>query len=565
MSEMNNAIIPLITFLPLFGIALILFVDKEKQTMTRIIGFLTAAVNFVFSLHLFVHFDPRVAGMQFETKVMDRTGGLIQERIPEWIPGLVKYHVGVDGISLFLVLLTTFLIPIVLLASWTDIKHRVKEYVISMLLLETALVGVFVALDLILFYVFWELVLIPMYLLIGVWGSHQKKNFLGIEMEGRIYSAVKFFIYTMVGSLLMLVAIIALYFLASPRTFDFVELQTALRQTPLLASAQMWLFAAFALAFAIKVPMFPFHTWLPDAHVDAPTGGSVILAGVLLKMGTYGFLRFCIPLFPDAAEVLVPFICILAIVGIIYGALVALAQPDMKKLVAYSSVSHLGFVMLGLFVYKSSIEGMAGAVLQMVNHGLSTGGLFLAVGVIYERRHTRLIRDFGGLTAVMPMFFVCFLIITLSSIGLPGLNGFVGEILVLQGAMKHNFWYCAFAATGVILGAIYMLRTFRSVMYGTVDKEENRKLPDLRPHELAAFVPLILAIFLIGLYPKPFLEKIEPALKQMRNAMMATSMNRSIAARPRPTPTTTPTRGYATNHEARITDYAIRNTQYALR
>ncbi|MCS6859038.1 MAG: NADH-quinone oxidoreductase subunit M [Abditibacteriales bacterium] len=523
MSELNNAIIPLITFLPLFGVFLILFVDKEKQTMTRLIGFLTAAVNFVLSLHLFFHFDPHATGMQFETKVLDRTGGLIQERIPEWIPGLVKYHVGVDGISLFLVLLTTFLVPIVLLASWTDIKHRVKEYVISMLLLETALVGVFVALDLILFYVFWELVLIPMYLLIGVWGSHQKKNFFGIEIEGRIYSAVKFFIYTMVGSLLMLVAIIALYFQVSPRTFDLVELQTALRHTPLLASVQMWLFAAFALAFAIKVPMFPFHTWLPDAHVDAPTGGSVILAGVLLKMGTYGFLRFCLPLFPDAAGVFMPFICLLAVVGIIYGALVALAQPDMKKLVAYSSVSHLGFVMLGLFVYKSSLEGMAGAVLQMVNHGLSTGGLFLAVGVIYERRHTRLIRDFGGLTAVMPMFFVCFLILTLSSIGLPGLNGFVGEILVLQGAMKHNFWYCAFAATGVILGAIYMLRTFRSVMYGPLDKEENRKLPDLRPHELGAFVPLILAMFLIGLYPKPFLEKIEPSLKQVRSAIVSTS------------------------------------------
>jgi NADH-quinone oxidoreductase subunit M len=532
MSDLDYWIIPIITFLPLAGLLAILFVNREQPNAVRAIGLTTAIVNFVLSLHLFVHFNPRAAGMQFEAKILDRAAGF-QERIPEWIPGLVKYHVGVDGISLFLVLLTTFLIPIVLLASWTDITHRVKEYVCSILLLETALVGVFVALDLILFYVFWELVLIPMYLLIGVWGSRQKKNFLGIEMEGRIYSTIKFFIYTMVGSLLMLVAIIALYFLTGQNSFDFSTIQAAMqdRRVTISLQAQLWVFAAFALAFAIKVPMFPFHTWLPDAHVDAPTAGSVILAGVLLKMGTYGFLRFCIPLFPQASQYFVPLICLLAIVGIIYGALVALAQPDMKKLVAYSSVSHLGFVMLGLFVYKSSVEGMAGAVLQMVNHGLSTGGLFLIVGMIYERRHTRLISEFGGLTAVMPMLFVCFLIVMLSSIGLPGLNGFVGEFLILQGAVLHDFWSAAFAATGVILGAVYMLRMFRSVMYGPITKDENRKLRDLRPHELAALVPLILAMFLIGLCPQPFLEKIEPSLKQIQSVAMSTYHAPKLTAR----------------------------------
>jgi NADH-quinone oxidoreductase subunit M len=518
MPDIDSWIISIVTFFPLLGLLAILFVNKEQEAWIRRIGLFIAALNFSFSLHLFFNFSPIVSGMQFEMKILDHASGI--ERIPEWVPGLVKYHVGVDGISLFLVLLTTFLIPIVLLGSWTDVKHRVKEYVCSILLLETALVGVFVALDLVLFYVFWELVLIPMYLLIGVWGSHQKKNFFGIEMEGRIYSAVKFFLYTMVGSLLMLVAIVALYFMSPQRTFDFPTLQQAIQsqQLQLAGITQTLLFLAFALAFAIKVPMFPFHTWLPDAHVDAPTSGSVILAGVLLKMGTYGFLRFCIPLFPEAAETFIPIICALAVFGILYGALTALAQPDMKKLVAYSSVSHLGFVMLGLFVYKWSLEGMAGAVMQMINHGLSTGGLFLVVGMIYERRHTRLIRDFGGLAAVMPTFCVCFLIITLSSIGLPGLNGFVGEFLVLQGAMIYNFWFAAPAAIGVILGAIYMLRTFRSVMYGPLDKEENKNLPDLRPHELAALVPLIAMIFLIGLYPKPFLEKMEPSLMKIHSA-----------------------------------------------
>src|SRR5262249_53829812 len=369
-------------------------------------------------------------------------------------------HVGIDGISLFLVLLTTFLTPLAILSSWNSIDHRVKEYFVFMLVLETGMLGVFVALDLFLFYVFWEAMLVPMYFLIGVWGGQK-----------RIYAAIKFFLYTMAGSVLMLVAIITLYFLNGGVSFDFPTILSGLQsgRVALNASQQYWLFLAFFIAFAIKVPLFPFHTWLPDAHVEAPTAGSVILAGVLLKMGTYGIVRFCLPLFPEAALEMAPLISMLAIVGIIYGALVAMVQPDLKKLVAYSSVSHLGFVVLGIFAFNA--QGMEGAIYQMLNHGISTGALFLLVGMIYDRRHTRLIEDFGGLATPLPLFSTFFMIVTLSSIGLPLLNGFVGEFLILLGAFTANVLRGVLAATGIIVSSVYMLWMYQRVVFGDMKDE----------------------------------------------------------------------------------------------
>jgi NADH-quinone oxidoreductase subunit M len=365
------------------------------------------------------------------------------------------------------------------------------------------MLGVFVALDLVLFYVFWEGMLIPMYFLIGVWGGPR-----------RIYASIKFFLYTMAGGVLMLVAIIALYYLHGGRpgaefTFDLLEIYGL----ELPFGTQAWLFLAFAVAFAIKVPMFPFHTWLPDAHVEAPTAGSVILAGVLLKMGTYGFLRFALPLFPEATRYFTPLFSWLAIIGILYGALVSMVQPDLKKLVAYSSVSHLGFVMLGIFAL--TVQAVEGAILQMINHGLSTGALFLIVGMIYERRHTRMIEDFGGLARVIPVFTAFFMIVTLSSIGLPGLNGFVGEFLILVGTFRVNLLYAVLATSGVILAAVYMLWMFQRVMFGTVTREENRRLADLTPREIACLVPVILLIVWIGIYPRPFLQPMEASVKQL--------------------------------------------------
>ncbi|MBI3077268.1 MAG: NADH-quinone oxidoreductase subunit M, partial [Deltaproteobacteria bacterium] len=428
-----------VVFLPLVGAGVLLFADRAREQTLRQTALGASALTFLLSLPLYFRFDAGLAGMQFV------------ERAP-WIPQWgIAYHLGVDGISLFLVLLTTFLTPLALLASWSAITARVKEFLICMLLLETGMLGVFAALDLFLFYIFWEAMLVPMYFLIGVWGGPQ-----------RIYAAVKFLLYTMAGSLLMLVGLLALYFLTGARSFDLLELYRA----PVPAAAQTWLFLAFFLAFAFKVPMFPFHTWLPDAHVEAPTAGSVLLAAVLLKMGTYGFLRFSLPLFPVAAEALTPLIAVLALIGILYGALVAMVQPDVKSLVAYSSVSHLGFVVLGLFALNP--QGLQGGLLQMLNHGLSTGALFLLVGILYERRHTRLIEEFGGLSRVMPAFAAAFLIVTLSSIGLPGLNGFVGEFLILLGAFRQNPTYGVLAALGVILSAIYMLWMFQRVMFGEV-------------------------------------------------------------------------------------------------
>ncbi len=477
-----------IVFSPLLGALTLLFIPREQVAGLRRSAFVFSLPPFILSLLLFAAFDPADAGFQFVEQAA-------------WIPALqVFYRVGVDGMSLFLVMLTTFLTPLVVLFGWGDIEKRVKEYMIFLLLLEVGMLGAFVALDLFLFYVFWEVMLVPMYFIIGVWGGPR-----------RIYAAIKFVLFTMVGSLLMLVAILYLvwsYQAAHGQlSFDVVRLYDL--QVPL--AAQRWLFAAFALAFAIKVPMFPLHTWLPDAHVEAPTGGSVILAGVLLKLGTYGFLRYAIPLFQAVAVEAWPYIAGAAVIGIVYGALVSMVQPDLKKLVAYSSVSHLGFVMLGMFAFN--VQGITGSLYQMLGHGLSTGALFLIVGVIYQRRHTRMIADFGGLWKQLPLFSAVFLIVMLSSAGLPGLNGFVGEFMILLGAFEASPWVTAVGATGVILGAVYLLWMFQRVMFGPLDKPANQQLTDLTARELVVLVPVLVMIVAMGVYPRPFLSRMEPAVK----------------------------------------------------
>ncbi|MBI5575880.1 MAG: NADH-quinone oxidoreductase subunit M [Deltaproteobacteria bacterium] len=487
MEKLMPNILTVLIFLPLAGALLLFFLPRENARLIRSVTLLVTIVEFLLSLPVVLGFDGGTAAMQFV------------QRYP-WIPGYgIEYHVGIDGISLWLVILTTFLMPIAVLSTYEAVEKHVKEFMIFMLILEVGMVGVFLAVDLFLFYIFWELVLIPMYFLIGVWGS-----------ERRIYSAIKFFIYTFAGSVLMLVAIIALYFHHHAVTGVYTTNLLSMYELVIPVKLQFWMFSAFALAFAFKVPMFPFHTWLPDAHVDAPTAGSVILAAVLLKMGTYGFLRFAMPLFPVAAFDLMPLVLTLAVVGIIYGALVAMVQKDMKKLVAYSSVSHLGFVMLGLFAFN--IQGIEGAILQMINHGVSTGALFLIVGIIYERRHTRLIEEFGGLSKVLPLYAAVFMVVTLSSIGLPGTNGFVGEFLIMVGAFKTARWYVVFAATGVILSAVYMLWMFQRVMYGKITNEKNLRLPDLKPREIAYMLPLIVMIFWIGIYPRTFLRKMDASV-----------------------------------------------------
>ncbi|MDY6843894.1 MAG: NADH-quinone oxidoreductase subunit M, partial [Thermodesulfobacteriota bacterium] len=485
---MNQLSFPILTFLiffPLLGAVLILFLHRESKNLIKSVAFTVTLINFFVSISLYFYHDAGNLEMQFV------------EYIP-WVKEYgISYFVGIDGISLLLILLTTFISVISVLACWKDIQEKVKEFLICFLFLETGMIGVFASLDLFLFYVFWEITLIPMYLLIGVWGNPAR----------RVYAAIKFFIFTMFGSLLMLVAILVLYFhhggVTGEYTFNILQLYYA--SVP--KSMQIWLFLGFALAFAIKVPMFPFHTWLPDAHTEAPTVGSVILAAVLLKMGTYGFLRFAMPLFPYATRYFVPVIAILAIIGIIYGAFVCIVQLDLKRLIAFSSVSHLGFVMLGLFMLNT--QGVQGGVLQMINHGLSTGALFLIVGMIYERRHTRMIADFGGLAKQMPIFATYFLIVTLSSIGLPGLNGFIGEFLILLGAFKRNVIYGALGATGVIFAAVYMLWMFQRVMYGEVTKPENKVLKDLSVREFFVLAPIVIMIIWIGVYPTPFLKKME--------------------------------------------------------
>jgi NADH-quinone oxidoreductase subunit M len=486
MPEPAFPLLSTIIFLPSLGAILAFLISSEE--LVKRMALLTSALTFLISLIPFCLYDSSTAAIQFFEQY-------------DWIPALgISYEVGVDGISLLLIVLTTFLMPLTLVASWDSIHARTREFMICMLFLESGMVGVFAAIDLFLFYVFWEATLIPMYFLIGVWGGPR-----------RIYAAVKFILYTMTGSVLMLVAILALYFLHRQSTGEATFNLFQLLQLELPLSTQRWLFLAFFLAFAIKVPLFPFHTWLPDAHVEAPTPGSVILAGVLLKMGTYGFVRFCLPLFPLASIEATSIIALLAVVGIIYGALMALVQTDIKKLVAYSSVSHLGFVMLGIFAFNS--QGLDGAVLQMVNHGLSTGALFLLVGMLYDRRHTRLIADFGGIAKVMPSYAAFFLIMSLSSIGLPGLNGFVGEFLVLLGAFQTLRPFAVIGAVGVILAAVYMLWMYQRVMFGEVTHEENRHLKDLNLREVVVLVPVVLVIVWIGVYPQPFLKRMEASTR----------------------------------------------------
>lgn len=436
-----------------------------------------------------------------------------------WIQSLnISYCVGIDGVSLLLIMLTTFLTPLALLGTWNSVVKQLKMYLIMVLLLEVGMIGVFASLDLFLFYMYWEAMLIPMYFIIGIWGGPQ-----------RIYAAMKFFLFTLFGSVLMLVAIIFLGYFASTApneqfTTNVLDLYRIAPKLPI--NPQLWLFAAFGLSFAIKVPLWPLHTWLPDAHVEAPTSGSVLLAGVLLKMGTYGFIRFNLPLFPEASLRVMPIMCFLAVIGIIYGALVAMVQTDIKKLVAYSSVSHLGFVMLGIF--SMTEEGMQGAIIQMVNHGLSTGALFLLVGMIYDRTHTRLITEYGGVAKLMPVFATFFMIITLSSIGLPGLNGFVGEFLVLLGAFKSsildNRWYAAFAGTGIIFSAVYMLWMYQRVMMGPTRSDNlygGHSLTDLNMREIIVLISIVVCIVWIGVFPKTYLAKSAPAVKhtieQMEN------------------------------------------------
>jgi NADH-quinone oxidoreductase subunit M len=501
MNFMTSQILTIITFTPAAGALLILFYNRDRVRSIRAFALVMTALTFAFSLHLLAAFDSSNPDFQFGIKT-------------PWIPSFgIDYSMGVDGISLFLVLLTTVLSPLAILASWS-ITARVKEYFIFMLLLETGMIGVFVSLDLFLFYVFWEVMLVPMYFLIGVWGG-----------ERRIYAAMKFVLYTMAGSVLMLVAIIALYFLHGEATniftFSYPQIQSALASGRLVLtpSVELWLFLAFFLAFAIKVPLFPFHTWLPDAHVEAPTAGSVLLAGVLLKMGTYGLVRFSLPLFPHISQLFAPLISALAVVGIIYGALVAMVQPDMKKLVAYSSVSHLGFIVLGIFSF--TVQGIQGAIYQMLAHGVSTGALFLLVGVVYDRRHTRLIDEFGGLANRMPVYAAFFLIVTLSSIGLPGLNGFVGEFLVLLGTFGVHRGYAAVAAIGVILSAVYMLWMYQRVIWGEITNDRNSTLLDVDGRERVMLIPLIILMVWMGVYSNHFLRPMDASVLKLRNQLQA--------------------------------------------
>jgi NADH-quinone oxidoreductase subunit M len=479
--------------LPLAAALLLLLIPNRDGRNDGAIRWLALAVSiavFGVTLAAWAGFDAASPEFQF-----------VERRA--WIPAFgIDYHVGIDGISLLLVVLTAFLTPIALLSSWESVERKVKEFSAFVLLLEAAMLGVFVSLDLFLFYVFWDAMLIPMYFLIGIWGYDQ-----------RIYAALKFMLYTMAGSVLMLVAILGLAYMQSVATGSYsFDLQT-LYELEIAPERQFWFFLAFALAFAIKVPLFPFHTWLPDAHVQAPTAGSVILAGVLLKMGTYGLVRFAFPLFPEAASYFAPGLALLAVIGIVYGALVAMVQPDLKKLVAYSSVSHLGFVVLG--ICAMNVQGVQGALYQMVAHGVSTGGLFLIVGMLSDRRHTRLISEFGGLKRVMPRLTAAFLIITLASIGLPGLNGFVGEFLILLGAFRWDPRFAVAAALGVILSAVYMLWMVQRVYYGEVTHEANRTLPDLRPREWAAVLPLCAAAIIMGVLPTLFLRPMEPAVARV--------------------------------------------------
>jgi NADH-quinone oxidoreductase subunit M len=493
-----------VLFIPVIGALILVLMGRLKDEQIKWTAFATSLITFGFSVLLLLDFERSQSGLQLE-------------HIARWIPSFnIHYHVGVDGVSIWLVMLTTFIMPIAIVSSFTAIKEHIRLYYSFMLLLETAMLGVFVAQDLFLFYIFWELTLVPMYFLIGIWGAEQ-----------RIYAAVKFFLYTMAGSILMLIAILWLGNRAG--TFDVALITEMVRNGSLNfgTNTERLLFLGFFISFAIKVPVWPFHSWLPDAHVQAPTAGSVILAGVLLKLGTYGLVRFNLPFFPNAAADFAPYIATLAVIGIIYGAWVSYAQTDVKKLVAYSSISHLGFVVLGIFALNN--VGVQGAILQMVNHGISTGGLFLLVGMLYERRHTKAIDAYGGIWKVMPAFSGIALVIALSSMGLPGLNGFVGEFTILLGSAGSDtisIWFTVLAATGVILAACYILFMYNKVFMGPVDKKENQTLHDISwSHdwtEIAALVPILVMVFVIGLYPKPFFELMDGSVEHLTQFIDAT-------------------------------------------
>lgn len=494
---MNN-ILSILIFLPLLLSLPLLFFKKEKETLIKSYSLIISLIPLAIAAYLFFAFDPSNPEYQFVEKT-------------KWISITNTYYfLGIDGISMLLILMSTFMFPLSILASWTAIKSNQKQFYFLLLLLDSSLAGVFASLDLILFYVFWEFILIPMYFIIGMWGA-----------EDRIYATVKFFLYTMFGSLLMLIGIIWMSFTCLPFTGEFTTDLTKLVQVSAQVSQkiQIYLFIMFTVSFLIKVPLFPFHTWLPDAHVQAPTAGSVILAAVLLKMGTYGLLRFSIPLFPGAFVKLTPYISVLAVIGIVYGALLSIVQTDVKKLVAYSSVSHLGFIVLGMFAITD--VAMQGSIIQMINHGLSTGALFMIVGVLYERRHTKKIADFGGIMKVMPVFSVIFMIVVFSSIGLPGLNGFVGEFLILLGSFYSTNLgtnlYSIVSTSAVILAAVYLLWMFQRVMLGPVDKDENKNLKDLSKRELISFIPILVFIVWIGVHPNTFLSKTEKNVQRIVN------------------------------------------------
>jgi NADH-quinone oxidoreductase subunit M len=489
------SLVTVVFAVPLIGTLMLAFWPAPSKEAIRSLALGFSLGTFALSLLLLSNFDKSTAGLQMVTDW-------------DWITSdsfTIRYYVGVDGISIWLVLLTTFIMPLAILASFNPIQERVRLYYIFMLLMEWAMIGVFIAQDLFLFYVFWEVTLVPMYFLIGIWGAEQ-----------RIYAAIKFFLYTMAGSLLMLLAILWLGNEAGTFAVPEIIQQVQDQQLVLGTGTERWLFLAFAIAFAIKVPMWPLHSWLPDAHVQAPTAGSVILAGILLKMGTYGFVRFNLPMFPEASKTFAPYIAALAVIGIIYGAWVSYGQKDVKKLVAYSSISHLGFVMLGIFALNST--GIQGGLLQGVNHGLSTGGLFLVVGMLYERRHTKLMSAFGGIWKAMPLFSGLSLVIVLSSMGLPGLNGFVGEFTILLGSAGSDvisWWFTAFAALGIIMAAIYMLYMFNTVFMGELDKEENKRLSDLSWDELWVLVPIVVMAFAIGLQAGYFFEFMDPTVSSL--------------------------------------------------
>jgi len=484
-------ILSVILFTPLVGSVLLLFVPRESGNAHRVLGNLFGMLGFIVSLPLVAWFQVGKSGYQFQETA-------------SWIPSIgATYHLGIDGISFLLVMLTTLLGAISILSSWSAIQLRKKEYYILFLLLQTGMLGVFMSLDFFLFYVFWEVMLVPMYFLIGVWGS-----------DRRLYAAIKFFLYTLAGSVVMLLGILAIYFKAGGATFDVPALLAAAANFP--DSLKVWLFWAFFFAFAIKVPMFPFHTWLPDAHTEAPTAGSVILAGVLLKMGTYGFIRFSLPLLPrghDASHKIIFIMVVLSLIGIVYGALVCMMQKDMKKLIAYSSVSHLGFCTLGIFALTP--HGLSGSVIQQINHGISTGALFLIVGILYERRHTRLISEFGGLSTPMPNFAAVYLIISLSSLGMPLLNGFIGEFTILRGTFEVSKTWAAWGTLGVILGAAYLLWLYQRVMFGSVTNPANERLPDLNAREYATLLPLVALAFWIGIYPKPLFAYLDQPVHEI--------------------------------------------------